>query len=80
MQRRASSFVLSMAALLAASAPLFAQDYPARPLHFVVPYAAGGGGDIVARIVGQRLGNLAIELVRRRKVLAHAASGPMAVL
>ena len=35
----------------------FAQSaaYPNRPLRFIVPYAAGGNGDIVARIIGQRL-------------------------
>jgi tripartite-type tricarboxylate transporter receptor subunit TctC len=30
-------------------------NYPNRPLRFIVPYAAGGNGDIVARIMGQRL-------------------------
>jgi tripartite-type tricarboxylate transporter receptor subunit TctC len=29
--------------------------YPAKMLRLVVPYAAGGGNDIVARVVGQRL-------------------------
>ena len=32
-----------------------AQTYPARPVRFVVPFAAGGGGDIVVRSVSQRL-------------------------
>ncbi len=32
-----------------------AQTYPNRPLRFIVPYAAGGNGDIVARILAQRL-------------------------
>jgi len=32
-----------------------AQDYPNRPLRMVVPYAAGGGVDIVARAVSQEL-------------------------
>lgn len=32
-----------------------AQDYPARPVKIVVPYAAGGVPDVIARIVGQRL-------------------------
>jgi tripartite-type tricarboxylate transporter receptor subunit TctC len=32
-----------------------AQTYPVRPVHIVVGFAAGGGADIVARIMGQRL-------------------------
>lgn len=42
-----------MGALIALAAG--AQDYPSRPLHIVVPFAAGGAVDTVARIVGQRL-------------------------
>jgi tripartite-type tricarboxylate transporter receptor subunit TctC len=29
--------------------------YPSRPLRFIVPYAAGGNGDIVSRIIAQKL-------------------------
>ncbi len=29
--------------------------YPARPIKFVVPFAAGGGGDTVARMLAQRM-------------------------
>ncbi|MEP7068540.1 MAG: tripartite tricarboxylate transporter substrate binding protein [Usitatibacter sp.] len=31
------------------------EDYPAKPIHVIVPYAAGGGADLLARLVGQQL-------------------------
>jgi len=33
-----------------------AQDYPQRPVHLVIPYAAGGAGDVMGRLVAERLG------------------------
>jgi tripartite-type tricarboxylate transporter receptor subunit TctC len=44
------------AALSTASAPAAAQDWPARPVTMVVPFAAGSGSDILARVIGPRLG------------------------
>lgn len=35
--------------------PASAQTYPSRPIRFVVPYPAGGGTDIVGRMVATRL-------------------------
>lgn len=39
-----------------ASAPARADDYPDRPIKLIVPYPAGGGTDIAARFVAQKLG------------------------
>jgi tripartite-type tricarboxylate transporter receptor subunit TctC len=40
---------------LAMVQPVSAQDYPTRPVTMVVPYAAGGGLDVFARQLAQRL-------------------------
>ena len=42
--------------LLAAVTQCGAQTYPARPIRAIVPYAAGGGVDAVARLIAPRLG------------------------
>jgi len=38
-----------------ATGPLFAQDYPVRPIRILSPYSPGGISDIAARIVGGKL-------------------------
>lgn len=35
-----------------------AADWPTKPVRFIVPYSAGGGTDIVARMIGARLSEL----------------------
>jgi tripartite-type tricarboxylate transporter receptor subunit TctC len=48
-------FVVAVACLLGVIAPAAAQDYPTRPIRIVVAFGAGGGADIVSRILGQSL-------------------------
>jgi tripartite-type tricarboxylate transporter receptor subunit TctC len=35
--------------------PALAETWPTRPIRFIVPFAPGGGGDVVGRIIGQRM-------------------------
>src|SRR3954467_9701780 len=41
--------------LLSACTTAFAQDYPSRPITMIVPFSAGGPGDVIARILGNAM-------------------------
>lgn len=59
MQRFAQAARRLLALTLVGTATLVgAQNYPNRPIEWVVPYPAGGGTDIVARVLGQGMGEL----------------------
>src|ERR1700724_3120748 len=56
-----------LAALVSVAGPATAQDWPARPVTMVVPFAAGGPADTVGRILAPRLS----ELLRQQVVIEN---------
>jgi len=47
--------LLLVALAMANVYPALAETWPTRPIRFIVPFAPGGGGDVVGRIIGQRM-------------------------
>lgn len=79
--RFASITAISAAALLAPAANSLAQDYPNKKITIVVPFAAGGGVDIVARLLGEELRTkLGQPVVVENKPGASGMIGAMAVV
>ncbi|MBK1657688.1 tripartite tricarboxylate transporter substrate-binding protein [Paracraurococcus ruber] len=56
MSRLARRALLALAATGLAAAPVAAQQYPARPITMIVPFAAGGPTDTVARLAAEAMG------------------------
>jgi tripartite-type tricarboxylate transporter receptor subunit TctC len=66
------AFVLCLVAPLS----VYAQGYPAKPVKVVVPYAAGGLPDTMARLIGQKMGeSLGQQLVVENRPGAGGISG-----
>src|SRR6202048_5395601 len=56
--RKGIRLLCMLAMLLAAASAANAQDLPTRPVTMVVPFGAGGGVDVTARILAPRLGQI----------------------
>ena len=54
-KRYGAAAIVSVLALALLGAAAHAQDWPARPVRLIAPYAAGGNSDGIARITAQRL-------------------------
>ena len=49
------SFALAAVLACLSALPALAQEYPAKQIRVVLPFPAGGGSDIIARVVAQKL-------------------------
>jgi tripartite-type tricarboxylate transporter receptor subunit TctC len=47
-------FVLAIVLASLNAGDSFAQTYPSRPIRVLVPFAAGGAVDVLARLIGQK--------------------------
>ena len=73
--------IAALLALAAAALPASAQPFPSKPVHLVVAYAPGGTGDVVARIIADRLGPaLGQTVVVENRAGASGAIGATSVL
>jgi tripartite-type tricarboxylate transporter receptor subunit TctC len=52
---RFRGILIAAALSVAASIPASAADWPTRPIHFIVPFPAGGSTDVAARVIGDYL-------------------------
>lgn len=73
---RAARAALGAAVAAAVAASAFAQPYPSKPLHVIVPHSAGSSPDVVTRIVTQKLSSrLGQPIVIDNKVGAGGSIG-----
>jgi tripartite-type tricarboxylate transporter receptor subunit TctC len=58
MKRRIVLGTVIFATAAASAVSAFAQTFPSKPIKIIVPVAAGGGTDLLARTLGQKVGDL----------------------
>ena len=50
---------LLLALCLVVASSAWAEDYPSKPIRLIVPFPPGGPNDIIARVIGQRMSEIA---------------------
>jgi tripartite-type tricarboxylate transporter receptor subunit TctC len=53
--KKLTSLLLALVAALAFITTAHAQNYPSRPITMIVPFAAGGTSDVIARVVAEQM-------------------------
>jgi tripartite-type tricarboxylate transporter receptor subunit TctC len=80
-RRRFLHLAAGAAALPAVSQIARAETYPARPVHWIVSFPAGGSNDIVARLLGQHLSeHMGQQFIIENRAGAGGSLGMQAVL
>ena len=64
-------FAVSLSALIAQLSPSSAQDFPSRAITMIAPFAAGGGNDVLARLVAQPMS----DILKQPVIIENVAGG-----
>ncbi len=68
---RHSRFCLALASVVLWSGLAGAQDYPARPVTLIIPFAAGGPTDVLGRVMASRMS----EILGQQVIVENVAAG-----
>lgn len=75
--RHLAAAALTVLTALAGSTPAWSQDkFPSKPIHIVVPFPPGGGVDVLARLMAERMGSqLGVNVVVENRAGASGTIG-----